>query len=351
MTPNLVVACDVGEAAAERIQFLRPLTVVLAGGSTPRALYERLAQSDPVLGVDLGGTRLRVAVFDRDGGMLHKEVTRTPPGNPGALVEAMRDTLAVRNPGVGTAVVGVPGRVAYATGEVVRLPNLPAWEGHLSAGALAETLGFPVLLANDADLAALGEHRHGAGRGSADMLYVTSSTGVGAGVILNGRLLCGHWSLAEAGHMIIDRHSGETVERLGSGTALSRLAGEDAARVAAKARAGDAKALAQFRQVADALAIGVVNLVHCFMPERVVIGGGMAHAGDLLLDPIRDRLARCTSSCSASRGDVARAQLGDDAGLRGAHALWHDSTLPPSLHMLPSPTAPPPPPPPGDGHA
>jgi glucokinase len=157
------------------------------------------------------------------------------------------------------------------------------------------------------------------------MLYVTSSTGVGAGVILNGRLLHGHWSLAEAGHMVIDRHSGETVERLGSGTALGRLAGEDAASVEAKARAGDAEALAQFRQVADAFAIGVVNLVHCFMPERVVIGGGMAQAGDLLLDSIRDRLARCASSCSASRADVAQAQLGDDAGLLGAFVLGLES--------------------------
>jgi glucokinase len=173
-------------------------------------------------------------------------------------------------------------------------------------------------------MAALGEHRFGAGQGCSDMVYVTSSTGVGAGVILGGKLLHGHRSLAEIGHTIIDWRTGATLEDLGSGTALARIAGAPGAAVAARARAGDPAAAEAFREVALALATGVHNLVHCFMPERVVVGGGVSQAGDLLLDPVRDRLAACGDACSASDCDVVIAARGDDVGLLGGLALWHD---------------------------
>jgi glucokinase len=124
--------------------------------------------------------------------------------------------------------------------------------------------------------------------------------------------------------MIIDRSTGATVEELGSGTALARLAGEDGAIVAQRAYAGDKRACALFREVAEALAIGVCNLVHCFMPERVVVGGGMSLAGDLLLEPIRLRLSRCGSGCMAPTVEVVLATGGDDVGLLGALALWRD---------------------------
>ena len=278
-----------------------------------------------VLAVDLGGTRLRVAVFSRAGAMLHKSVIPTPRDEPEALVRAMKDALAECAIEVRGAVVGVPGPVSYAEGTVLRLPNLPGWEEDVSARHLADGVGLPVLLANDADLATLGEHRYGAGQGVSDMLYVTSSTGVGAGVIVGGRLLHGHYSLAEAGHMIIERSTGGTVESLGSGTALVRAAGVDGATVAARARGGDERSLALFWEVADAFATGVLNLIHCFMPERVVIGGGVSRAGDLLLDPIRDRLRRYGAGCSVSTADVVLARGDDDVGLLGAFALSMDS--------------------------
>ncbi len=275
--------------------------------------------------VDLGGTHLRVAVFSDHGAVLHKSVIATPRDTPEALVAAMKGALADGAVAVRGAVVGVPGPISYRDGQAVRLPNLPGWEEHVAARRLSSELRLPVLLANDADLAALGEHRFGAGRGCSDMVYVTSSTGVGAGVVIGGRLLHGRWSLAEAGHMIIDWRSGATVEEIGSGTALARLAGVDGETVAERARAGDAAALAVFREVADAFAVGVHNLVHCFMPERVVIGGGVSRAGDLLLGPVRQQLDRCTKGCSTSGDDVVVAQGGDDVGLLGAFAFWQDS--------------------------
>ncbi len=276
-----------------------------------------------VLVCDVGGTRLRVAVVEPGGSIVSKKAIPTPKDDPGELARTMRLVERTAQPIAG-AVVGVPGPVDYSRGEVLKLPNLPNWDGSISAGALSAELGIPVLLANDADLAALGEHRYGAGRGSEDMLYVTSSTGVGAGVIIGARLLHGRLSLAEAGHTIIDRATGGTLESLGSGTALARAGGEDAASVAARAAKGDADAVRCFGNAAEAFAVGVFNLVHCFSPEIVVIGGGMSQAGELLLGPVREKLARCGNVCPASQAKVVRAEGGDDVGLRGGYAYWTD---------------------------
>jgi len=277
-----------------------------------------------VLVSDLGGTRLRVAVLDASGAVVCKEAIATPRNDPSALAATMRRVAETAGRRVVGAVVGVPGPVDYWSGDVIRLPNLPGWEERVRASILAEELGLPVLIANDADLAALGEHRYGAGRGSDDMLYVTSSTGVGAGVIIGGRLLHGRLSLAEAGHTIIDLSTGGTLEGMGSGTALARAAAEDAASVAARAASGDPDAVQLFERAADAFAVGVFNLVHCFSPQIVVIGGGMSQAGELLLGPVRRRLATCGRACPASRARVVAANGGDDAGLRGGFAYWMD---------------------------
>ena len=272
-----------------------------------------------ILACDLGGTQLRTAVVDAGGGVAHRRATPTPKDDPGALATVLGDALAEAGDVAGV-VVGVPGPIDYAAGAPTMLVNLPAWEGRVSAATLSAELGLDVLLANDADLAALGEHRFGAGRGFDDVAYVTVSTGVGAGVVLGGRLVRGRLSLAELGHTVIDRHTMETVEDLGSGTALGRLAGEDAAAVSDRAQRGDTEAAALFRKAADALAVGVFNLVQLFSPQVVVIGGGMSQAGELLLDPVR----RALESCPTSRPSVVRADAGDDAGLKGAAAYWAD---------------------------
>ena len=276
-----------------------------------------------ILACDLGGTQLRTAVVDASGAVTSRRAVPTPKDDPGALMALLRDALAEAGEVEGV-VAGVPGPIDYAAGAPTMLVNIPAWEGHVSAPRLSSGLGLDVLLANDADLAALGEHRFGAGMGFDDVAYVTVSTGVGAGVVLGGRLVRGRLSLAELGHTIIDRHEMKTVEDLGSGTALGRMAGESAAAVSARAQEGDADAAALFREAADALAVGVFNLVHLFSPQVVVIGGGMSQAGGLLLDPVREVLGECPASCPASRASVVRAAGGDDAGLKGAAAYWAD---------------------------
>ena len=281
-------------------------------------------EAETVLACDVGGTNLRAALVRTDGEVLDKRTRPTPLDDPHALTLMMREVLATGTE-VSAAVVGMPGPVDYVKGEVLDLPNLSQWEGHVTAARLSDEVGLPVLLANDADLATLGEHRFGAGKGFRDMVYITSSTGVGAGVVLGNRLVHGDWSLAEIGHTIIDRATLETVERLGSGTALRRLAGEEASSVVSRAESGDKDAARQFAAVAEDFAIGVFNTVHCFSPEVVVVGGGMSQAGDLLLGPVRKLLSECHRAGVCRRTRVVRAEGGDDVGLKGAAAFLSDS--------------------------
>ncbi|MBM3140962.1 MAG: ROK family protein [Chloroflexi bacterium] len=149
-----------------------------------------------MLAGDLGGTRMRLALFTEDGEIAARRRDDTPADRPTALIDAARAALAEAPGAVDAFVLGVAGPTDYEAGRPLRLPNLPGWEGHLSAAGLADALGLPMLIANDADLAALGEHRFGAGRGTRDLVDVTSSTGGGGGVVLNGRLLHGRRSLA-----------------------------------------------------------------------------------------------------------------------------------------------------------
>ena len=282
---------------------------------------------ETILACDLGGTRLRFAFVRTDGSVLSRQVIPTPGDDPSALARGLRDMLDGADRDVSGVVVGVPGPVDYDRGEVMILPNLPDWESAgVSARSLSVDVGIQVMLANDADLAALGEYRYGAGQGSRDMVYITSSTGVGAGVIIGGRLLHGRQSLAEVGHTIIDMATMGTVESLGSGTAVAHQSGRSASEVAALAAEGDEVASGHFLAAATSLAVGVFNAVHSFAPETVVIGGGMSQAGELLLGPIRDMLLRCSDGCPGSRVKVVRATGGDDAGLKGAAAYWEEST-------------------------
>jgi predicted NBD/HSP70 family sugar kinase len=152
---------------------------------------------------------------------------------------------------------------------------------------------------------------------------VTCSTGVGAGVVINGRLLHSRYSLAEVGHTIIDWRSGATVETFGSGSGLAAQTGESAERIAARAEQGDAAAAALLQTTAEAFAVGVLTLVRCFMPDRVVVGGGLAQTRGRLLDPVRALIARAPY-CTVTANDIVLAECGDDAGLRGAFARWRE---------------------------
>jgi glucokinase len=285
----------------------------------------------PVLAVDLGGTKMRAAIVDTTGRVLDHCVAPTPRHSHSSdgLVALVAD-VRERHP-VSMAVVGVPGRVHYGKGHLEHAPNLPAgWPASLTEDTLSDVLGLPVALANDADMAAVGEAMFGAGRGFADVVYVTISTGVGAGVMLGGRLVRGTRSLAEIGHTIIDRVAAgrgqpATVEELGSGTALAH----HAAALGLEAEGAELVALVddddRARRVWDGAVqvagLAVANLAHLFAPEVVVVGGGVGRSGEMLLVPIRDMLAEHGPRGQDASPLVVTAVLGDDAGLVGA-AGW-----------------------------
>lgn len=292
----------------------------------------------PVLAVDLGGTRMRAAVVDPEGRVLERRMQPTPRDAecPDALI-----ALIGHVPGraaAGEAVVGVPGRIDYGAGRLEHAPNLPpGWAPELAEGKLSHVLGLPVSLANDADLAAVGESRFGAGREYADIVYLTVSTGIGAGVVLGGLVVHGRRSLSEVGHTVIDRSAalrGDpfTLEDLGSGTALGRAAAAaglhlDGPGLEALVRADDPQARRIWDAVSEAVGMGVANLAHLFSPEVVIVGGGVSQAGELLLEPIRSCLGRFGPRGLPKPIHVVAAALGDDAGLAGA-AAWSEAFIP-----------------------
>ena len=289
----------------------------------------------PKLAVDLGGTHMRCAAVDAGGTVLARREAPTPHDGQGpeALTDLMRsvhDAIACRS-----AVVGVPGRVNYQLGTLEYAPNLPAgWPKAITRAFLSSEVGIDVALANDADLAAVGEAWFGAGQDFDDVVYLTLSTGVGAGVVLARRLLHGRRSLIEVGHTIIDLTASlagqpASLEEHASGTAFLRLAAKAGLSGTGRelddaVRRGDATAVAVWDHVVAAAAAGVVNLAWLFAPEVIVIGGGLGLIGGPLLDPLRATLVASGPPALEPPIEVRGAALGDDAGLAGA-AAWDDA--------------------------
>lgn len=274
------------------------------------------------LSIDLGGTQTRLALISPDGEVLRRAHLLTPTAEPTPkrIIEAVRDWVSES---IGPIVFGVPGRVDHLHNKLDHAPNLPdAWRNELDGSKLSAKLGRVCLLVNDADLAAVGEHRYGAGRGSSAMVYLTLSTGVGAGVIVNDRLLVSRWSLAEVGHMVLDlsayvQGAPATFEELASGTALNRRAkdvGYDSGK-ALLAALGTEAADRVWAEHLSAVCAGVRNVAYAFSPDRIVIGGGLGLIGNTLIKPIQYHLN--THGPPQISIQVATAALGDDAGLIG----------------------------------
>ncbi len=290
--------------------------------------------TSPVLAADVGGTQMRAALVGPQGDILARRSAHTPEhaGVPGALIDLVRDVGAITDHGPAShAVVALPGSVDYEAGRLLWAPHLPErWPQQLSRDELTARLGLPVHVANDADCAAVGEAAFGAGVGSADVAYLTISTGIGAGVVHRGRLLRGTRSLAEVGHTVIDwtawlRGRPCTLEELGSGSGVARMASEagltarDARECEAAAAGGDPRALAIWQGAIAACAAGVANLVMSFSPSTVVIGGGLGRQQEFF-GPVRE-LVLSRPEHHPAELSIVPAALGDDAGLAGA-AAW-----------------------------
>ncbi len=292
--------------------------------------------SSTVLTVDLGGTRMRAAVVDREGRIQLRAEEPTPhqsdcPAAFMSLLDRVRDSGGGRG-SFSSVVVGVPGRVDYIEGRLEYAPNLPhGWVDDLTTANLSGHFEAPVFLANDADLAAVGEAYFGAGRPYDDVVYVTISTGIGAGAVYDGRVFHGTRSLAEVGHTIIAiekllADEPATAEELGSGTALGREAAaaglsDNGEELVALASAGDPTALAVWERTIRAAGIAIVNLAHILGPDAIIVGGGMGLNGDLVHLPVQALLDRHGPRDPARPIAVVGAELADDAGLVGG-AAW-----------------------------
>lgn len=281
--------------------------------------------------IDLGGTHVRAALVSDDGGILKRIREETPRGDaePTALLRLMAEV----SDGVDVehAVIGVPGVVDYDGEALCAAPNLPqSWIACLNETWLNERSGLAVSMANDADLAAVGEAAFGAGCSSRDVAFVTISTGVGAGVVLNRKLMRGRYSGGEVGHSVVNRaiatSGGDgTTEGQGSGSAIMRAAREagievQGADLAKLVRSGDPVALKIWNDGIEAAAFGIVNLCWMVAPQMVVVGGGIGMNSDIVLPIIKD----CLKSFGPQISDieVVSAALGDDAALCGGAAWW-----------------------------
>jgi glucokinase len=241
--------------------------------------------------------------------------------------------------------IASPGAVDVARGIVPNAPQLPGWQDVPLARLLGERFGLPTLLENDASAAALGEHRFGAGRGSRYMLYITVSTGVGGGIIIDGELYRGKSGAAgELGHVIIDMNGPACgcgahgcLESLASGTAiakrgellaesgdsliLARLRKEEgpvtAEMMERAATMGDAASREAFRQAGHYFGVALAGFVNVFDPEVIVIGGGVAKAGDLLLEQARVTMESLAMTQPLKGLRLTASALGDFAGALG----------------------------------
>lgn len=285
--------------------------------------------------VDLGGTQVRAALVADDGTVTGRLRRATPAGDPTPeIVTTLIAEVVDRCPPGSRperVVVGVPGLVDHEAERLLHAPNLPAgWVEFLDHGWLSQSSGLPTSMANDADLAAVGESSFGAGSNYRDVVYVTISTGVGAGVVVDDQLVRGALSGGEVGHTVIDRVAAlagrpATVEDLGSGTAMARRAAEvgieeRGAELADLVRSGHPAATEIWNSAIEAVAIGLANLAWIVAPGIVVVGGGVGMNGDLVLPIIRQGIDRFGPAMP--KIEVANAALGDDAALAGAAQWW-----------------------------
>jgi glucokinase len=293
-------------------------------------------RGEVTIALDLGGTHVRSAVVSDDGRVLHRQRQRTPRTDPTIdfLVRLIKAELVEvpENHGVTGVVIGLPGIIDHLRESLVAAPNIPQrWIENLSEEWLSAKTGLPISLANDADLAAVGEANFGAGRDHRDVVYVTISTGVGAGIVVDGKLVRGRLSGGEIGHTIIDWSDADagipaTVEELGSGTAIELMASaagitERGADLADLVQLGHPGAVGVWNRAIRAVGIGIVNLAWLVAPEVVIVGGGVGRNIDLVAPVLKRELER-HGPPAAGPVEVTVAELGDDAALAGAAAWW-----------------------------
>lgn len=311
--------------------------------------YGIIGYMPTIVAVDIGGTQMRAAAYTQDqiNPFNQKKIPTlaSQPGGLDRLIHVIEDVWP-QNDSVAAIGLGSPGPLDPHTGYLLAPPNNPEWRNFPLAPSVEKHFGVKTYLDNDGNLAGLAEYRFGAGKGHHNVLYITVSTGIGAGVVIEDRLLQGYHGLAaELGHVIVDPDgppcscgfnghlesfsSGPAIVKYvlgeldsGARSVLKRSDALSARDVAEAAHQGDALAVEAYRRAGDYLGIAVASFLHAFDPSIVIFGGGVSQVGRLLFEPFEASLKRRVFHPRYLEGLViTQAQLGDDAGLLGARAL------------------------------
>ena len=309
------------------------------------------------IGIDVGGTNVKIALVDDKGKIIYSNSipTRAELGYEftvsnikQAIHDLLKETKHIEKDieGIG---FGFPGQVDYKEGIVRNAPNIPGWVEVPIAKIFESEFHIPTRVDNDVRCAALGELNYGAGKGCENLICITVGTGIGSGLIVNGKLVRGASNAAgEIGHIKLQIHDGPIcgcgdtgcLEAFASGPAIVAMA-EDYIKggkstkyremangnpitsyiVCEAAKAGDPVAKRIFEIVGEYIGIGLSGVVNLLNPEKIIIGGGVADAGDLLFDPIVKALKQRAMKIAGSTVEVVHAQLGNTAGVIGASLL------------------------------
>ena len=306
------------------------------------------------LGIDLGGTTCAFGLLDANGALSQAAQIETRQSDApeillGRIAATAREVIEKSPEKVAAVGIGVPGHIRHAQGICVYAPNLNGWKNLPVGALLSQQIGLPVHALNDANAAALGEARFGAGLGASDILVLTLGTGIGSGLVLDGELRLGASERgAEVGHITVDikdkRGSAGNVGTLESVCGRDAIVwramralttGQDSLiweicpdlaqlaplHIAQAAARGDSLARKVWMETASYLAVGIVNVVFTADVSRVVIAGGVAQVGEPLFEPLRNAVAARTSRFTFDVSQIVPAALGNDAGTIGA-AQW-----------------------------
>lgn len=309
------------------------------------------------IGIDVGGTNVKIALVDEKGRIIYSNSvpTRAEMGYEytvnnikQAIYDLLKETkLEPKNiEGIG---FGFPGQVDYKSGVVRLAPNIPGWVDVPIAKLIEDEFHIPTRVDNDVRCAALGELNFGAGKGCQNLICITVGTGIGSGLIINGKLVRGASNAAgEIGHIKLQMHDGPIcgcgdtgcLEAFASGPSIVAMA-EDYIKggkstkyremansnditpfiVAEAAKAGDPVAKRIFTRMGEYIGIGMASVVNLLNPERIIIGGGVADAGDILMTPLKETLKKRAMKIAGEAVEVVPAQLGNTAGVIGASLL------------------------------
>lgn len=309
------------------------------------------------IGIDVGGTNVKIALVDSDGkiGYSNTIPTRAEMGYEytiNNMKQAIRDLMTETKlsakdiEGIG---FGLPGQVDFKSGIVRLITNIPGWVEIPLAKMIEDEFHIPTRIDNDVRCAALGELNFGAGKGCENLICITVGTGIGSGLIINGKLVRGASNAAgEIGHIKLQMHDGPIcgcgdtgcLEAFASGPSIVAMAEEyilggkstkyrEMANggaitpfiVAEAAKAGDPVARRIFTRMGEYIGIGMASVVNLLNPERIIVGGGVADAGDILLTPLKETIKKRAMKIAGETVEVVPAQLGNTAGVIGASLL------------------------------